>query len=181
MKNIVLAVTAIIISACLYLTTAYAHGAPSFKGNEEKSSSYSIFLVRHAEKQADTKNPSLTQCGELRANQLASTLSLVPLVKVYSTAYQRTMQTAQPTAELHELPIKQYAPNALEQFAFALKQKKENVLVVGHSNTTPQLAALLTGRTIGPLSEKEYQMLYHIQFINNQVSITTLKQPLECR
>lgn len=152
-----------------------------FIPNIANAESFTIFLVRHAEKQKAEKNPSLTFCGENRANQLATTLSETSLDKVYSTSYQRTMQTAAPTAKAQNLPIKQYAPNALEQFAFKLKQGKENVLVVGHSNTTPQLVSLLTGETVAPLSEKEYQMLYLVHFQDNSVTLTQLKQPLYCQ
>jgi len=142
---------------------------------------YSIYLVRHAEKVSGLKNPSLTLCGKLRAKQLASLLSQTNIKHVYSTHYQRTMQTAQPLANQQKIAIKNYNPKYLEQLSLKLQQHKQNTLVVGHSNTTPRLAGLLTKQTIAPLSEQHYQELYQIQYVNDQVILTMFQQPLICK
>jgi len=142
---------------------------------------YSIYLVRHAEKQKDVDNPPLTSCGRLRARQLATMLADTELDTIYSTSTQRTMATAQPLSQLKKLAIKNYSANDLTQFAFSLKQLKQNVLVVGHSNTTPQLTELLSGDKIAPIEDHQYQRLYQIQFFEDKVSLTLLKQPLLCR
>ncbi|MGL1958182.1 MAG: histidine phosphatase family protein [Colwellia sp.] len=148
---------------------------------DSNATQYSLYLVRHAEKQADAKNPSLTHCGQKRAEQLATLLSQTTIANVYSTSYKRTMATAKPSAKRHNLAIKNYNPRHLAQLAQQLKQRKENSLIVGHSNTTPQLAALLSGEKIAPLSEHDYQQLYQIQFMNDQPILTRLKQPLVCK
>ena len=142
---------------------------------------FTLYLVRHAEKQKEQTNPSLTQCGLFRANQLAQILSFEKLDYVYSTQYKRTRETATPTATTQKLAVKYYAPNALEQFAFQLKKQQANALIVGHSNTTPMLVNLLTDNNLGKLSEQEFTMLYQIQFIGDEVKLTQLKQPLICR
>ncbi len=141
---------------------------------------YSIYLVRHAEKQKDVKNPGLTRCGQKRAKQLANLLSQVNISQVYSTSYQRTRQTATPLAKANKLAIQDYSPKYLAQLAIQLQKRKQNTLVVGHSNTTPQLAELLVKEKIPPLSEDDYQQLYQIQVIGEQKLITTLTQPLVC-
>lgn len=141
---------------------------------------YSIYLVRHAEKLADKKNPALTQCGKLRAKLLSDLLAKTKITSVYSTSYQRTMQTAQPLANAQKLAIKNYSPKHLEQLAFQLTQKNENALVVGHSNTTPILAELLAKETVAPLTEQDYQYLYQVQFLNAQPTLTIFQQPLNC-
>lgn len=142
---------------------------------------FTLYLVRHAEKVQQKPDPSLTQCGLFRANQLARLLSLEKLEYVYSTQYKRTRETATPTATDQQLAIKYYAPNALEQFAFQLKKQQGNALIVGHSNTTPVLAGLLADAQVPAIPEKEFTMLYQIQFIGEQVKLTVLKQPLICR
>ncbi len=142
---------------------------------------YSIYLVRHAEKQKDVDNPPLTSCGRLRARQLASILADVELESIYSTSTQRTMATAQPISQLKKLAIKNYSGSDLTQFAFSLKKLKQNVLVVGHSNTTPQLTELLSGEKIAPIEDHQYQHLYQIQYFQDQINVTLLKQPLLCR
>ncbi len=117
--------------------------------------SYSIYLVRHAEKLSDSKNPSLTSCGKSRAEQLAKMLSKAEITTIYSTSYQRTLQTARPLANLQNMTVKNYNPRHLEQLALQLQQKQENSLVVGHSNTTPMLVELLANQKVAPLTEQD--------------------------
>jgi len=143
--------------------------------------SFSIYLVRHAEKQAEGKNPSLTECGVLRAKQLASLLSKAKISNVYSTSYHRTMQTAKPLATLNKLPIKNYNPSHLEQFALQLKKNKESALIVGHSNTTPMLTELLSTQKVAPITEQDFNFLYQVQFIGEQRILTLFEQPLICK
>jgi len=145
-------------------------------------SSYTIYLVRHAEKQSveGEKNAELTQCGTKRAIQLASILENVELAKVYSTNYKRTMATAKPTTQQKKLAITNYDPRVLADFSKQLMDEKQNALVVGHSNTTPQLVALLSEQTVKELTELDYQELYQIQVIGKERILTRLKQPLKC-
>jgi len=141
---------------------------------------YSIYLVRHAEKQQEGENPSLTGCGQTRAKQLASLLSQTKISQIYSSNYQRTKQTANPLAITKHITVQNYNPRNLEQLSTQLQQKKQNSLVVGHSNTTSQLAELLSKQKIAPLTEQDYQQLYQIQFIDEEVIVTLFKQPLTC-
>jgi len=143
--------------------------------------SYSIYLVRHAEKLTDSKNPSLTACGKERAEQLASLLDKAGISAIYSTSYQRTMQTAAPLAKQQEMAIKNYNPRHLEQLSLQLKQKKESAIVVGHSNTTPMLTELLSKKKVAPLTEHDFQYLYQVQFTDKETTLTILQQPLECK
>ncbi len=142
--------------------------------------SFSIYLVRHAEKQVSKDDPKLSQCGELRAKQLATILEHTAIKQVYSTPYRRTMATAAPFSQQQQLAIKQYSPAKLEQFAQQLLQQKANTLVVGHSNTTPQLAALLSEIAVEDITEKQYRNLYQIQVSDNGKTLTLLTQPLTC-
>lgn len=146
-----------------------------------QASQYSIYLVRHAEKVADTNNPSLTACGKFRAKQLASLLSKANITTIYSTHYQRTMQTAKPFATQQKIPIKSYNPKYLEQLSLQLQQLQTNTLVVGHSNTTPRLVSLLSKKPVTPLSESDYQQLYQIQYIDGKSILTVFQQPLSCK
>lgn len=146
----------------------------------QASDSFTIYLTRHAEKQGNHKNPKLTECGLQRAKQLASMLKKVKITQVYSTKYNRTMATAKPIANQQAIAIKQYSPTELAQFAQKLLSKKENALVVGHSNTTPQLSALLSELDVKEMAEKEYRNLYQIHVNSSGKTLTLLTQPLIC-
>ena len=155
--------------------------AALFANSTFAADNYSIYLVRHAEKQKDVENPGLTRCGQARAKQLASLLSQAKISKVYSTSYQRTQQTASPLAIKQHIAVQNYNPKHLEQLSIQLQKRKENSLVVGHSNTTPQLAEFLSKQKMAPLTEQDYQQLYQIQFIGVEKIVTLFKQPLICQ
>lgn len=142
---------------------------------------YSIYLVRHAEKLDKSADPNLSECGNQRAHQLAKILAKTNISAIYSTKYQRTMQTAAPTARLQQLTIKNYNPNDLKKLSNQLQQDRMNALIVGHSNTTPVLAGFLAQQKIAPLTEDDYQYLYQVQFLNEQPMLTILQQPINCQ
>ncbi len=109
------------------------------------SSVTTILLVRHAEK-GPGSNPSLNPAGKLRAQALVDVADQAEVSAIYTTQYLRTQQTAEPLANHLDLTptivsvgtdIKQYAEN-LTSNIFANYSGK-TVVVVGHSNTVPQI------------------------------------------
>ena len=101
-----------------------------------------IYLIRHAEKDRsdkENKNPELTEEGKKRAERWAEVLGLSKVDAVYSTNYQRTLQTAAPTATRNGLEIQTYEPNNLDLDSLTTLHEGERILIVGHSNTTPML------------------------------------------
>lgn len=127
-----------------------------------------VVIVRHAEKAIDdTRDPPLTAAGIARAEALAAALASAPVVAVYATGYQRTRQTAAPTARVHGLPVTSYDAKApAADFAAQLRRRHRHghVLVVAHSNTAPDIAAALCGCQVAPMDESEYgrRMTVHI-------------------
>lgn len=127
---------------------------------EQNVSTY--ILVRHAEKDYGD-NPILTPEGEARAEKLKFMLERVDLDAIYSTNTKRTMSTAMPTAEFHDLKIMEYQALELNLLTSKLrgKHRGETVLVVGHSNTTPAVASLLDKNEDYPrFSELDYTNYY---------------------
>lgn len=138
-----------------------------------------IYLVRHAEKLVNSnsqdKDPPLTDAGRERARHLAYVLGDAGIDRIYSSDYQRTRQTGEPLAKKLGLQIQSYDPRALAAFAQQLRQKNGRSLVVGHSNTTPQLVELLGGDGGAPIDEAtEYDRLYTVILAGD--SVTTLLQ-----
>lgn len=117
------------------------------KSTETETSTY--YLIRHAEKDRSdksNKNPDLTKQGNNRAAYWADVFKKVPFDAVYSTNYNRTQQTAKPTAEAHELEITSYHPFKIDLKKFLNDTKGKTVLIVGHSNTTPAFANRLLNK-----------------------------------
>lgn len=130
---------------------------------------HTIYLVRHAEKQAGD-DPSLTPAGAMRANVLAETLGDAGIVRIYSTDYARTRETAAPIAETVSVPVTIYDPSDLPAFAERLKAEPGIALVVGHSNTTPALVEHLDGEPGPEINEAgEYDRLYVVRIRGDQV------------
>lgn len=125
-----------------------------------------FILVRHAEKATDDPDdPNLSALGRERAQRLARELADAPLVAVYATEFRRTRQTAQPTADAHRLPISAYyakGPAAEIAAQWKAKHARGAVLIVGHSNTVPDLVSALSGQIAEPMPDTEYDRLTRI-------------------
>lgn len=123
-----------------------------------------IYLVRHAEKVLDVSNPPLTEDGQARAALLAEHSALSKISRIHSTDYVRTRQTAAPIAEALDIDVEIYDPSDLTGFAAQLIEQGGESLVVGHSNTTPQLVEALGGEPGTEIDEAaEYDRLYIVE------------------
>ena len=132
---------------------------------QEDSKTFTIYLVRHAEKDLTANNggdPPLTECGEERSEHINTFLSHVPLDAVYSTDYIRTKKTALPTARSKELEVQEYSAQDLVAFSKLLVERKQDALVVGHSNTTGVLAGLLVGKEMEDIDLDTYNRIYQV-------------------
>jgi len=133
-----------------------------------------IYLTRHAEKLDSGSDPSLSEAGQLRATNIATMLQKANIDAIYSTSYNRTLETAAPLSELIAVGVQSYNPSALSDFSASLKILTGNTLVVGHSNTTPELVSLLGGDAGTAIDESEYDRLYQLIF-NQDGSVTTVR------
>jgi broad specificity phosphatase PhoE len=154
LTSAVLAGMALALTAC---ATASVHD----------SDALTFIIVRHAEKGIDdARDPSLSEAGQARAQRLAALLSDEPVHAAYATAYRRAHQTAQPVAAGHSLRITTYdAQLPALRFAEQLRgsNKAGTVLVVGHSNTVPDIVGALSGQTIAAMDDGEFDRLYRVR------------------
>ena len=136
-----------------------------------------FYLARHAEKLTGD-NPGLTQAGHERAHRIARIVTPSDIQKIYSTDYRRTQQTAAPLAKKLGLSVITYDPKNLQQFAEELRQSNENAVIIGHSNTTPQLVRLLSGQAIPDMDENIYHLIYQVMTFpeskNNKTVVNVL-------
>ena len=126
----------------------------------------SFVVVRHAEKADDgSRDPPLTESGAARARRLAETLQTEPVAAVYATAYRRTQQTVAAIAAAHGIPVTTYdATRSATDFTAQLRRRHATgtVLVAGHSNTVPAIAAALCGCIATALGDSDYGRIYRI-------------------
>ena len=124
-------------------------------------STTTILVVRHAEK--DTlmlgSDPRLSAAGTLRARELARILGNANVSAIYSTPWQRNRLTALPLAT--QLGDTLTIVDAIDETVARLRRHPgETVLVVGHSNTVPQIIEQLTGEKVPAFTEGDYDRLY---------------------
>ncbi len=152
----------LLISVC-FLLVAACSTTSNYQSTDNTAESLTIYLVRHAEKTTERPDPGLTEEGEQRALELLTVLKDKKITAVHSSDYIRTRETARPSAEVFDLEIQLYDAGDLPAMANKLLQLSGNHLVVGHSNTTPQLVELLGGDSISEINEaSEYDRLYVI-------------------
>jgi 2,3-bisphosphoglycerate-dependent phosphoglycerate mutase len=137
------------------------------------------YLVRHAEKDRSDKtnsNPKLTEEGKQRAAKWSTVFRDVAFDAVYSTNYLRTTARAQPTATAQGLEIQFYNPSELYSKEFQQATMGKTVLVVGHSNTTPQFVnAILGAERYSDIQDDNNANLYIVTRINEETAVVLLK------
>lgn len=152
-----------LIFSILFLSIACNNPQKTAERAEKNGELTTIYLVRHAEK-ATGKNPELTEAGQQRAEDLAAFFKGKNVTEVFSTDYRRTQQTAAPTAKQASRGVGSYSHKKLEEIAEQVRKKKGTILIVGHSNTTPELAGILGADPGEPIVEKwEYDRLYELK------------------
>lgn len=121
-----------------------------------------IYLVRHGEKAGTGQDPALTPQGRLRAQNIATILHRAGIQAIFSTPTARTLQTAQPLARQLGLTVGHYDPATPKALVDKVKALHGPVLVVGHSNTLPELVRLFGGAPGADIADDEYDRLYQL-------------------
>jgi len=126
-----------------------------------------VILVRHAERADSTgsgqmmaTDPDLSEEGKRRALRLAQLLKDAQVTAIFTTQYKRTQQTAAPLAtalRLEPAVIDSSDPGAVIE---KIRAAKENVLVVGHSNSVPELLKRLGVKGEVAIGDEEYDNLF---------------------
>ena len=139
---------------------------PAFPGRGPQSIT-TVIVVRHAEKatgQGD--DPHLSDAGERRAEALARALENAGVSAVITTQWKRTAETALPTAreagatpEVVPVAWDSIPRNAADVAAAVRRHPGEVVLVVGHSNTVPDIVAALGVERPAEICDSEYDRM----------------------
>ncbi len=117
-------------------------------------------LLRHAEKMPGP-DPGLTSVGRERARFLARMLSESTILSIYSTAYKRTQETAEPLSDATGQVAIEYDRNDIDAFASSLASVDGVKCIIGHSKSTLELLKKLTGLDGNPiLEDSEFDRMY---------------------
>ncbi len=142
------------------------------------------FLIRHAEKDRanpDDIDPELNQKGLGRAMHWAEILEDVSLDVIYSTDFQRTTMTAAPISVKKDLTVQYYDPDDIIIEQFKMNNLGNNVLIIGHSNSTPAFVNQLIGKEkYGPMDDYDNGSLFIVQIVGDEVTDTRLHFNCNC-
>lgn len=146
--------------------------ASELNTSETNNKKTTFYLVRHAEKDLTVaQDPELTAEGIKRAKNLATHLNNINAV--YATPYKRTEATASFTAKANNISIQTYQPNNLFNQSFLKKHKGQRILIVGHSNTIPQLVNKMTGSNeLEDIPDDIYNRVYKVVFSGEKATAT---------
>ena len=131
------------------------------------ASTTTIIVMRHAEKAAlPAEDPPLSPPGEARAEALARIFGQGPeefrVQGIFVTEFRRTQDTVRPLANRLGVPV--IVVPAADIAGVAKRARQEyrggRVLIVGHSNTVPQIVEKLSGQEIPAMPESEYGIAY---------------------
>ncbi len=126
-----------------------------------------VVLVRHAEKAPEPAgDPVLSPAGEARARALVEALAGTEVSLILTSPMQRTVLTAAPLkaasgAESRAVDLAQGGAAHVAQTAAlaAAAPKDATVVVVGHSNTIPEIAKALGHAAAKPIADCSYDAL----------------------
>ena len=133
-----------------------------------------VFLVRHAERAEEPRqDPPLTEQGVARSQALARLLSTAGIKAIFTSQFSRTKLTAEPLAQKLSitptaLSLKVSPTNPRQIAEESTKETVDkilshaggSVLVVGHSNSIPDVIKMLGADVAPAIDEKKFDDLF---------------------
>jgi broad specificity phosphatase PhoE len=140
----------LVLAAAACATTAPGPAQPSW------------YVMRHLQK-AQGQDPALSAEGASKAERLASWFAVDPPAAIYVSTTRRARETAAPVAARLGVSVKEYDPRDTPGLVARVKAEAGTVLVVGHSNTVPEIVAQLGGARPADLAETDYGDIFRVR------------------
>jgi phosphohistidine phosphatase SixA len=120
------------------------------------------YVMRHLHTPAGERDPDLTAEGRAAAERLTAMLADQRPAAIYVSGFKRTQQTAAPLATRLGLTPIVYDPADTPGLIARVRSGPWPVLIVGHSNTVPEIVAQLGGTRPAPLSHPDFGDVWRI-------------------
>lgn len=136
--------------------------------------STTLLIVRHADRQ--NAADALSAAGLARAQELVHAAEKAGIVAIYRSNTNRNAQTAAPLAAALGITPVVYPANDVDPLVEGIfaDHPGQTVLVVGHSNTVPQIIAAAGGPELPNLGETEFDDLFVLKACRCRGSAATL-------
>lgn len=137
-----------------------------------------IYFVRHAEKDLTdtTDNPPLTAEGLNRADRLVKFFENVEFDAIYSTRYDRNINTVAPLASDRDLPIRNYEWHDWQPMLDSITSTRGKMyLICGHGdNILPMIEYLGAPRPMDELGSHEYDKIFRVIHSRQEKNVNVL-------
>ena len=121
-----------------------------------------VYVMRHLNTPAGQRDPDLLPEGQRTAEALTAWFAGERPVAIYVTDYKRTRQTAAPLAARLGLTPIVYNPADTPALIARVRAEHGAVLVVGHSNTVPDIVAALGGERPAALAHEDFGDIWRV-------------------
>ena len=148
-------IAAAALAAC---TTAAQQPEPGF------------YVMRHLQKGAGD-DPGLTEQGRSCAARLADELADSRIETIFASRTRRANETAAPLGNRLGVPPAAYDPRDTAGLLAEARAQPGSVLVVGHSNTVPDIVEGLGGARPGDLADDRYGEVWRVARPSGEVTV----------
>ena len=142
--------------------------------HQEEFKPITVYLVRHAERADEPRqDPPLTEKGTARSQELARILAKANIKAIITSQFLRTKNTGEPLSKQVNVPVTSISlslnpsnPRQISEQSTAevtnkiLERAGESVLVIGHSNSIPDVIKMLGGDVTPVIDEKKFDDLF---------------------
>lgn len=132
-----------------------------------------FYVMRHLHKAAG-QDPGLTEEGTRCAVRLADQLGRSGIRAVFASATRRARETAAPVAARLGVVPQEYDPRDTAGLVARVQAEQGSVLVVGHSNTVPEIVERLGGARPADLADDRYGELWRVARAGGAVSVVRI-------
>jgi broad specificity phosphatase PhoE len=149
-----------------------ALGACAYMAPYQPPSTY--YVMRHLNTPEGVTDPDLTEEGQRQAQLLADFFADDPPATIFVSTTKRAQQTAAPLAAKLGITPRLYDPADTADLITEVMKEPPPVLIVGHSNTVPDIVAALGGERPGPLVHEDFGDVWKISGRNRTTTRTKI-------
>jgi broad specificity phosphatase PhoE len=121
----------------------------------------SFYVMRHLQKGMG-EDPPLSAEGQANARRLIGLFAADPPRIIYVSTTRRARETAAPLARELRAKVRRYDPADTNGVVARALAERGPVLIVGHSNTVPEIVERLGGERPAALAETDYGAVWHL-------------------
>lgn len=123
----------------------------------------SFYVMRHLHTSAGESDPGLSAEGLSQARRLADWFASDPPATIYVSTTRRAQQSAAPLAAKLGIVLKLYDPADTPGLVAEVMKEPGTILIVGHSNSVPDIVEQLGGARPAPLTHEDFGDIWHVE------------------